>query len=483
MDQNLSCCERLTDSRLFQAVNEICSVLISNGAHPYLVGGCVRDFLLKKKIFDFDIEVFGTSPENLINSLSPKFKLLPQKCFIRQCATFGVFKVEGFNIDLSIPRVEEKIGNKHNSFAITLLPSCSVEQAANRRDFTINAIYFDIKNSALCDPCGGVNDLKNKILRNVSPRFSEDPLRVLRGMQFISRLELRPTDDLIKYAQKLSPHELSPERIFGEWKKFILLGKHPSLGLRFLKDCEWIQYFPEILALDTCDQDKYRHPEGNVFNHTGLALDLFANDKTGSSEEDLIVGFATLCHDFGKPFSTTSNETGIHHYGHDVAGILPMKKFLERMRAPNWLIAGVEPLVRYHMSLRGEQFETTVEKKRQSNLLKLANQVGRLDRLLRVCAYDQHGRGGVWGDPSTQEYRLPIIEWAKKAAKKLNVFDRPPAPIIRGRDLIKLGISPSPVFTKILNQVFEAQLNLEFTNYDEGLDYLYACLQNNKFRI
>lgn len=466
MRLELSFYKQLTDYKLYRAVEEICAALIQNGGRPYLVGGCVRDGLLGHEVSDFDIEVFGMSSEDILRILSPKFCLLLQK-------SFEVFKVKGYNIDLSIPREERKIGDKHRSFSVEPLPlQCTVREAANRRDFTINAIYFDVKGNLLCDPYGGIEDLRNKILRNVGVRFSEDPLRVLRGMQFISRFELAPRDGLIEISSNLSPNEISAERVFLEWKKMILFGKSPSLGLRFLEKCGWTKFFPEIHALIACNQDPYWHPEGSVFNHTCLALDLFASDRVGDHTEDLIVGFAILCHDFGKPVVTTRDDSGVHHYGHDVAGLPQMESFLKRMRAPNWIIEGVRPLVRYHMHLRDNRSEFS----QKAGLLKLANKVGRMDRLLRICTYDQHGRGGVWGDPRSKEYELPVIEHAKKVCQELGIFHNPPVPIIHGRDLIKLGLKSSPRFKEILDRAFDAQLSLKFSDYEGGMRYVRTIL-------
>ncbi|MDE6431938.1 MAG: hypothetical protein K2L13_00915 [Opitutales bacterium] len=483
MELQLSYYKRFAKDDLYRAVDEICAVLIANGARPYFVGGCVRDALLGQPISDFDIEVFGISPEKIVQVLAYKFDLILQKRLIYGCESFGVFKIKGYNIDLSVPRAETKIGDKHSSFSVDLLPNSTVQEAASRRDFTINAIYFDTQHNILCDPYGGVGDLHNKILKNVGERFVEDPLRVLRGMQFISRFELMPADSLIELAKTLTPDELSAERIFLEWKKLILLGVKPSLGLRFLEKCGWLKFFPEIQALISCDQDPYRHPEGNVLSHTCLVLDLFANDRSGDDTEDLIVGFAALCHDFGKPITTIKDDSGVHHRGHDVAGLPLVEAFLRRMRAPNWLIDGVKPLVECHMLLRGENFQSADEEQRESKLLKLANKVGRIDRLLRICTYDSHGRGGIWGDPRSSEYELPLIEWAKEVSIKFDVFCHPPVPIIQGRDLLKLGLPQSPDFKSLLEQIFEAQLDLVFTDYEGGMKYARSLLQGDKSKF
>ncbi|MDR0595248.1 MAG: HD domain-containing protein [Puniceicoccales bacterium] len=456
----------LAEPGLLLAVKRICKLLVECGGYPYFVGGCVRDALLNIAVTDFDIEVFGLTFERIEEILKPHFKFTVQKCKLSDGASFCVIKISGFSIDISVPRIETKIGPKHTDFQVQQLRKCSLVEAANRRDFTINAIYFDVFNNRICDPCGGVADLSKKILRNVSDKFSEDPLRVLRGMQFAARFSMTPSKSIVQLANALTPKELSPERIFCEWRKLILLGVKPSRGLYFLKNCGWTQFFPEIDALIYCEQDSYRHPEGSVFEHTCLTLDLYAADRTGIYEDDLAVGFAALCHDFGKPQTTTSDERGVHHYGHDVAGIPLARSFLENMRAPKQLIGDVETLVKYHMIVR-DIFKKDASQ--DGAVLHLANDVGRLDRLIRLCKYDGNGRGGCWGPG---QYEVQEASWLKETAQRLGVLKNKPVPIIFGRDLLALGLCPSPKFNEILNRCFEAQLDMKFSDRDGGLRFL-----------
>jgi tRNA nucleotidyltransferase (CCA-adding enzyme) len=461
----------LADPGLFSAVGEICKSLVERGGRPYFVGGCVRGALLGMPISDFDIEVFGLDFCNIQSILEQKFKFTVQKCKLQNSQSFGVIKISNFSVDISVPRAETRVGPKHTDFHIKQLGECSMAEAASRRDFTINAIYFDVCGNKLCDPCGGVRDLGDGILRNVGEKFSEDPLRVLRGMQFAARFKLTASKSITKIASELSPNELSPERIFCEWKKFILLGIKPSMGLRFLEECGWMQFFPEIDALMRCQQNQYHHPEGNAFEHTCLALDLYAGDRTGICNDDLTVGFAVLCHDFGKPATTTSDEHGIHHYGHDLVGANLARKFLENMFAPKWLTRSVEALVRYHMVPR-KIFKRNAD--REAAVLRLANAVERLDLLVRVCRYDSNGRGERW---SSKQHDAQEASWLERTAKELGVLKNKPTPIILGRDLLALGLQPSPKFSEILNKCFEAQLDGKFTDRGEGLLFLGKILQ------
>ena len=157
-------------------------------------------------------------------------------------------------------------------------PDSSLAEAASRRDF-INALSYDILNDALHDPYGGLQDLQARRLRHVSQKFAEDPLRVLRGMQFIARFDLLPDPSTVQLCRQLSPKQLPIERIESEWKKLILQGVHIGQGLQFLMDCGWLQYFPELAALDACQQDPQWHPEGSVWVHTRHCMDAFARKR------------------------------------------------------------------------------------------------------------------------------------------------------------------------------------------------------------
>ncbi|MDR0679975.1 MAG: HD domain-containing protein [Puniceicoccales bacterium] len=456
----------LAEPGLLLAVKRICELLAGCGGQPYLVGGCVRDALLNITVADFDIEVFGLTFGHIQEILKPHFKFTVQKCRLCNGASFCVIKISESSIDISVPRAETKIGPKHTDFQVQQLRECSLMEAANRRDFTINAVYFDVSNNRICDPCGGVADLSKKILRNVSDKFSEDPLRVLRGMQFAARFSMTSSESVVQLANALTPKELSPERIFCEWRKLVLLGVKPSMGLHFLKNCGWTQFFPEIDALIYCEQDPYRHPEGSVFEHTCLTLDLYAADRTGIYEDDLVVGFAALCHDFGKPQTTTSDKRGIHHYGHDAAGTSLARSFLENMHAPKQLIGDVETLVKYHMVVR-DIFKKDAGQ--DGAVLRLASEVGRLDRLVRLCEYDGNGRGGCW---RPGQYKVQEASWLRETAQRLGVLKNKPVPIILGRDLLALGLHPSPKFNEILSRCFKAQLDMKFSERDGGLRFL-----------
>lgn len=222
-----------------EAVREVARLAKESGGRALLVGGCVRDALLGKPAKDFDIEVYGISPDALQGILARSFRL------DLVGASFGVVKLHGHDIDVAIPRRETKLGLGHKAFSMEYDPSLSVAEAAARRDFTVNAIYRDPLTDEIVDPWNGRADLSARILRHVSDHFREDPLRVLRGMQFVARFGLRPAPETIAICREMTPEGLPSERLFEEWSKLLTKGVEISAGLEFLREVGWVKYYPE----------------------------------------------------------------------------------------------------------------------------------------------------------------------------------------------------------------------------------------------
>ena len=221
-----------------QAVLEIAERIRKAGGRALLVGGCVRDALLGLDAKDIDMEVYGLDAKAIEASLSESF------FHDTVGRAFGVFILKGLNIDLALPRRESKTGPKHTDFKIEGDPEMSPQEAATRRDFTLNAISYDPLTHEWIDPCEGRSDLRARRLRHVSPAFIEDPLRVLRGMQFVARFNLVADPETIELCASLSPQHLPSERLWEEWKKLLLKGQQIGAGLEFLKACNWLPFFP-----------------------------------------------------------------------------------------------------------------------------------------------------------------------------------------------------------------------------------------------
>lgn len=443
------------------SIRDIARRVATAGGRALLVGGCVRDALLGSSAKDFDIEVYGLEMDRLEAILAPRWRT------ITVGRSFGVLKIKGFDIDISIPRTESQAGPRHTDFVVKGDPGLTIEQAASRRDFTINTIYWDPLALVLEDPCGGIDDLKQGLLRHTSEKFAEDPLRVLRAMQFIARFELRATPATVELCSTLSPQHLSAERQLAEWDKLILQGKLPSAGLSFLREVGWTVHYPELHALIDCPQDPEWHPEGDVWTHTLHCMDAFARNRIGNSEEDRIVGWAVLCHDFGKPLTTfTDADQRIRSPKHEEAGVPPTEAFLGRMCREHKFLDAVIPLVRHHLKpfdlYRGQSSDGAVRR--------LARRVGRIDRLIRVAEADSAGRPPLEFDPTP-------FRWLEDKARQLAISDQRPHPLIKGRHLMQLGLAPGSHFTPLLEQCYEAQLDGTFSTEEEGIRYLKTLLE------
>lgn len=430
-----------------------------------LVGGCVRDGLLDRPAKDVDIEVYGLDADALENCLSQYFRLDTVG------RAFGVFILKGKNIDIALPRRESKIGPKHTDFKVEGDPHMSANEAASRRDFTINAISFDPLTSETLDPYNGQADLRTRTLRHVSAAFSEDPLRVLRGMQFIARFDLTPAPETIELCQALHPKDLPSERIWEEWKKFILKGQNMLQGLEFLRACNWLPYFPELEAMVGCEQEPEWHPEGDVWTHTCHCLNAYAANRINDEWEDLIVGLAVLCHDMGKPDTTFVDENGrIRSPRHDIEGVPVAQRFLQRMTRQKKVFEEVLPLVEQHMRPLALYRDGAGD----SAIRRLAARVHRMDRLIRVSYADKSGRPPIPPDD------FPEGKWLLEKATELAIEDSAPEPILLGRHLIESGLKPGKHFSKILDACYEAQLDGTFTNLNEAQAYLKSYLRDNQ---
>lgn len=457
-----------TADKLFADLPEAALTLAESvrkaGGRALLVGGCVRDALLGTDPGDYDFECYGLGEEELVRILSGKFEL------DLVGASFGVIKLKHLDIDVSLPRRETKLGLGHRAFSTECDPSLVLEEASARRDFTVNAIYADPLTGEILDPWGGRADLEDGVLRHVSEHFREDPLRVLRGMQFVARFDLVPAAETLSVCRTMESEGLPGERLFGEWTKLLVKGKRISAGLEFLRDTGWVRYYPELERLIGCPQDPHWHPEGDVWNHTLICLDNFAGARGGETErENLIVGLAVLCHDFGKPFTTfyDRKRRRLRSLGHDEAGVAPAREFLGRLTNEERIFKEVLPLVKLHM----RPYSLWQNGCGDGAVRRLAAEVGRIDRLVRVEAADKGMENG----------ELPkFCRWLLARASDLEIADSKPKPILQGRDLIAEGMKPGREFGIILEKAYEAQLDGVFSDRAGALSYLAENLKTKR---
>ena len=440
---------------------------------PLLVGGCVRDWLLGREAKDFDVEVYDVSAEALAALLAQFGSTDPVG------RSFGVIKlrVDGVDYDFSLPRREIKTAEGHRGFAIGVDPALSPTEALARRDFTINAMAFDLFSGELVDPHGGASDLAARILRHTSAAFVEDPLRVLRAMQFAARFDFALAPETVALSRSIVAtfHELPVERVWGEWEKWAGRSVRPAAGPQVLADTGWIVHFPELAALAGVPQEPEWHPEGDVFVHTGHCVDALARLPEWQALPDPVrrdVMFAVLAHDFGKPATTTRAEKrGRERWvspGHEMAGGPLAESFLIRLGAPKAAIPFVRTLVEHHFAhlaweASGRPSEAYV--RRLARRLAPAT----IEQLLLVLRADHLGR-----PPKLCPATAGRIEQLATAARHLALETVAPRPILLGRHLLAAGLVPGPQFRALLDAAFEAQLDGAFTDEAGAVAWLEA---------
>jgi tRNA nucleotidyltransferase (CCA-adding enzyme) len=334
---------RIEDPALAGFLRQIEQLIRRAGGRTWLVGGCIRDLVLGRQPRELDLEISGLPPGQLHALLTEHFSVQ----FVGKA--FGVFKLQGLPVDISIPSRMVIDNESAQGLLRQSDPDMDIDEALARRDFTMNAMAWDPDTLDLRDPFNGRADLDAHVLRHVSDRFREDPLRVLRGMQLAAQFGLTAAPETVALCKTLSQDGQPSERLWEEWKKLLLQGITPSLGLQFLSDCGWLRFYPELAALQGCEQDPIWHPEGDVWIHTLHCLDWFAIERTGNQDDDLIVGLGILCHDFGKPATTTTDFGRITSRGHEPEGEAPTRRFLERLTNQDDLINEVIPLVLCHL--------------------------------------------------------------------------------------------------------------------------------------
>lgn len=435
-------------------------------ARAYLVGGCVRDALLRRPQKDFDLEVYGVDYETLARGLRRHGRVdLVGK-------SFGVIKfssASGEQWDFSVPRRDSKTAAGHKGFAVELDPRIEPREAASRRDFTINALMFDPRTNEYLDFFGGRQDLQNHILRHTSAAFSEDPLRVLRGMQFAARLELTPAPETVQLCRSIvgAFSELAVERVGMEWLKWAGASQKPSAGLRFLQATGWLRHFPEIAALDGTPQDPEWHPEGDVFTHTCHCCDALAALPEWQAADETtrrVLMLAVLAHDFAKPQTTHQAERDgkmrIVSPGHEEQGGPLAESFLTRLAVPNEFKARIVPLVTHHLA----HLQTITDRsvRRLANSLRPAI----IAELCLVMTADCFGR------PPKPKMIPPGILALKAKAEELRLRDAAPKPLLQGRHLIARGWQPGKKFGAVLDAAFEAQLEGAFNDVEGALRWL-----------
>lgn len=463
-------------------IQSIIQKLNDKGHQCLVMGGAVRDAILGIEPKDIDIEVYGISYEKLIDFLSDygKVDLVGQK--------FGViiFNPSYSNIkyDFSIPRTENKLGVGHKGFDIKIDSNLTIKEAAIRRDFTMNSIAFDPIENKLYDFFGGVEDIKNKVIRHASDKFIEDYLRILRAMQFQARFGFSIHKDTILLIQEMLKssdefNTLAKERLFEEWAKWAEKGTHHNLIFKFMRDTGLIEYYPLLKSLKETPQDTIYHPEGDVEIHTELCLahmDKVIERENITGSEKIVLVMSILLHDIAKP-QTTKEELKrgrmtITSNGHEEQGKEVASEFLESIGFYPKLIEPIGNIIAVHLSgVHISQITKTAGKhkfvKKLSRKLSPAN----VKQLIYIMEADTNGRG-------YSEYIEPIgAKDILEIAEELSITEKEYNYLLMGRHLIEAGLKPSIEFGNILRKSYEAQENGEFSDIEGAKHWLSAQIK------
>ncbi len=472
-------------------LQSISKALQSKGAKAIIVGGSVRDHFLNLPIKDYDIEVYGLESMEELEQI-----LLAYGSVNFVGKSFGVLKFVygGEEYDFSFPRSEMKTGKGHRGFEIEVDGSLDFKTAAKRRDFTMNALGYDIERKSFIDPFGGLEDIETKTLRHIDDAtFVEDPLRVYRAVQFCARFDLvlsQQTKELCKQmVAEGMLEELPKERIFIEWKKLLLKAPKPSKGFELMRELGILErYFPELHALIGVPQSPKWHPEGDVWVHTMMTVDAMQqelkmkNEKLKMGEKErLKFLFAILCHDLGKATHTTiednnghtieyaphsslpTPDSNIRSIGHEKAGVEPCRSLMYRLTDEHDLIESILPFVEHHL----KPSQLYQAKAKDAAIRRLATKVN-IEELVLVAKADFLGR-------TTKEALAGVYhagEWLLERAKELQVSSKALKPLLQGRDLISVGMTPSPKFKEVLDEVYTLQLEGNLQSKEEALEYV-----------
>lgn len=468
------------------SVQACLQALRAAGGSLLLVGGAVRDALLGERDSDLDVKVAGLDESQL------RAVLATQGVVHATARTFELRLRDGHEIDVNLSR--------------GATPEIS---AALEADLTINALAYDPATGELFDFFGGLADLQAGVLRHVSAAFGSDLVRALRAVRFAARWGFRLADETAALLRELASDYLQRpaieratllpiDRVRGEWLRLAAVGRVPSAGLRALVESGWIALYPELAALEGCPQDPQFHPEGDVLLHTGHAADAAARlcDRAGlSGSARQVQLLAIIAHDLGKSVTTIGTAAAeqqtiaarvrllgegqaqafsavaelkrslrqdgvIRSPGHAELGAIVAGRWLARIGCPHALQQAILPLVRTHMRATGVREPTARMVRRLARDLHPA----RLDQWALLVDADASGRPP-----------LPPVEFAARwlaLARDEGVDRGRPQPLLRGADVLALGVAAGPQVGQILRQAEEAQINGEFRDRAGALAWL-----------
>jgi len=420
------------------------------GFEAYAVGGCVRDFILGREPYDWDITT-NAKPEEIQ-------KVFKKSIYENDFGTVAI-NTESKNerlkiIEITTYRVEEKYTDKRHPDKVKF--TSKLEDDLARRDFTVNAVAYDGKK--FIDPFDGQKDIKNKIIRAVGEpykRFNEDALRLIRAIRFAVQLDFAIEEKTARAIKENSNDivAISKERIRDEFIK-IVMTKNAKNGIEMLHSFGLLKHImPELEEGINVSQNK--HHIYTVWEHNLLSLDWAANHNYKLENR-----IASLMHDIGKPRTKNGSGPDATFYNHEVVGAKMTAKILERLKFPKKFIEKVVLLVRYHL------FYYNVEEVTESSVRRLVKNVGpeNIDDLLEVRIADRKGSGVPKAEPYKLRHLRAIIEKVSRDPISVKMLK------INGDDLMKiLKIEPGPKIGYILNILLDEVLDEPQKNKKEYL--------------
>ena len=427
----------MSDREIGMAV-QIARRAAAEGGTVYYVGGFVRDRLRNVENKDVDIEVHGLSPvqlEAILDSLGER---------IAVGESFGIYSLKGCSLDIAMPRREESRGSGHRDFDVCVDPFLGTYKAAQRRDFTINALMQNVLTGEIVDHFGGLRDLEDGVLRHVNAgSFAEDPLRVLRCAQFAARFGFTVADETAALCGRMDLSSLARERVMDELEKALLKAERPSVFFETLRRMGRLSvWFPELEQTVGVPQSPKHHAEGDVWTHTMRVTDAAAalREKT---DKPLALLLAALTHDFGKAVCTQIVGGEVHNYGHETLGLPLAEAFLRRLTNEKALIEAVLNLVENHMKPNILAADRASVKATNRMFDRSADP----EALILLAVADRRGS-------------LPLCE-ADSAFlyERLELYrDYMSRPHVMGRDLTAAGLRPSERFSGYLDYAHKLRL-------------------------
>ena len=433
--------------------------LATAGHTALFVGGCVRDMVRGIKPHDYDIATTATPEE--VQALFPKT--------IPVGAQFGVILVleDDYRFEVATFRTDDTYADGRRPTAVRY---GTPEEDAQRRDFTINGLFYDPLADKILDYVGGQADIAQKLVRTIGEphaRFTEDKLRLLRCVRFASNLEFEIEAATFNAVKKMAVqiNVVSAERTRDELVK-VFTRTNAGRGLVLLEESGLLGHIlPEVAAMKGVEQPPAFHPEGDVFQHTKLMLDLMAEmapQEPSSSIDRTVLAFAVLLHDVGKPPTFERAPDRVRFNEHDKVGAELAEIILRRLRFPNDVIERVCICIGEHMRIRNVQTMRPAKLKRILARQTFAEEL----ELHRLDCLASHG------DVANYEFlRTKAAELPPEVLK--------PAPLVTGHDLLALGFKQGPLLGHVLRELEELQLEERLQSRNEALAYARQRLESN----